>query len=131
MAHQRASDRQHLLLASAEGLGQLPTALAQDGKQRPDPLEVRLHRARIGPVVGAQPQVLVHCHGWEDAAIFWNERNAEVRQPVRRHSGDVLVVQVDRPASGRQESRDDLHQRALAGAVGADDGHGFARIHHQ
>ena len=48
---------------------------------------------------------------------------AQVAQPhvAKRHA-----VQADRAAGGIGEARDQVGQRALAAAVGADDGHGLA-----
>src|SRR5690606_42159506 len=41
---------------------------------------------------------------------------------MRRRSGDVASVEQNAPAGRRHESGDDVEQRGLAGAVGADQG---------
>ena len=45
---------------------------------------------------------------------------------LRRAAGDVLAIEHHAAGSRRQHARDQCHQRALAGAVGADHGMAFA-----
>src|SRR5664279_5212129 len=55
-------------------------------------------------------------------------RHAEVRAPTARRAGDVLAEQPDRAAVGRDLAGDQVEQRGLAGAIGADDQPPLARL---
>ena len=56
-AHQRAGEREHLLLAAGERAGVLVEPLADPGEVAAHPLDVAVERA--APRVGAEPQVLL------------------------------------------------------------------------
>src|SRR5664280_1549100 len=55
-------------------------------------------------------------------------RHAEMRAAPARRLGNVLPEQMDRAFVGRDLAGDQIEQRGLAGAVGADDQPAFARL---
>ncbi|MEY9246242.1 hypothetical protein ABIF27_006897 [Bradyrhizobium elkanii] len=55
-------------------------------------------------------------------------RDAQPRDLVGRHAGDVAAVELDRAGAGARPAEDRHHQRRLAGAVGADQGDDLAAI---
>jgi len=54
-----------------------------------------------------------------------------VEPPPARDTRDVLVEQSDRAAVGRELARDQVEERGLAGAVGADDEPALAGLDRQ
>ena len=56
----------------------------------------------------------------EDAAALRRLRDAEARDVVGRHGGDVAAVEADRSRAGARRTEDGHHQRRFAGAVRAD-----------
>ena len=70
--------------------------------------------------VGAHLQVFHHGHAREDPPALGRLRDAQPRDLVRRHVGDVAAVEQDLARAGARPAEDRHHQRRLAGAVGAD-----------
>jgi hypothetical protein len=68
----------------------------------------------------AHLQVFQHRHAREDAAALRRLRDAQPRDLVGRHRGDVVAVEQDLARAGARPAEDRHHQRRLAGAVGAD-----------
>src|SRR5207249_6991004 len=60
--HQRAADREHLLLAAAERAGELAPALAQAREPLEDFGERALDRLAVAPAVRAHPEILEDRH---------------------------------------------------------------------
>ena len=54
--------------------------------------------------------------------VLEGARNAAARQAFRRHPGDLLAAQANRAGARRVDAGDQIEQRGLAGAVGADHG---------
>ena len=103
----------------------LVPALLEPGKESEAVREVV--RARTaGPAVGAQNQVFLHAHPAEHLTPLGHERDAATDQVLGFDRGDVLILERDDAAPRGQQSRDGLHERGLAGAVGADDRDDFA-----
>src|SRR4051794_31359504 len=73
--HERARERQHLLLAAAQRPGLLLAPLRQPGEVREDPLELGLDRAAAR--IGAEAEVLRDCQLRERAAPLGHVRDAE------------------------------------------------------
>src|SRR5262245_61518838 len=83
--------------------------------------------ARSASGVGTQPQVLDHRHVLDDAAPFHYLEDAAMHDAVRRQARDLLAVEPDAAAGDlavldREQARDRLERRRLAGAVGAEEG---------
>ena len=93
-AHQRAADRQHLLLAAGQRAAALAHALLQQREQREDALRGRRRNRRRWVGDGrAHLQVFQHAHAREDAPAFRRLRDAQPRDLVRRQCGDVAAVE--------------------------------------
>jgi hypothetical protein len=72
--------------------------------------------------------ILERSHGRKVAGSLLHHGDPHLTNAVRRVTGDILTGEPDR-ASGRHfETDDQLEQRALAGAVGADDGENLAIV---
>jgi hypothetical protein len=67
----------------------------------------------------------------KDVLGLRHEGQALEHQAVRRHARDVGAVQQHPPRRDRHQAGHGLHQRRLAGAVGAEDGDDLARLHGQ
>ena len=125
--HERAAERQHLLLATGQVAGHLARARPEDreqllhfGARRLDPVWVLPDRPR------RQPQVLGHRQRGEHALAAGHQRDAAMRRDVGRQLGDVLVLERDRPTTRPHEAADALEQGGLARTVGAQQGHDLA-----
>ena len=117
--HQRAADRQHLLLAARQRAGLLVEARLQDGKVLVDHLAVALDRRLVGARVGGNAQVLVDAEVGEGAAAFRYVADAAAHDLLRRHADDRAAVELDR-ALRTHHAADGAQRRRLAGAVGAE-----------
>ena len=73
VGHQRAADRQHLLLAAGQRLGALVAALVQPRKQFID--ASRFHLCRSGAALGDQ-QILFDAERRENAAALRHQAHA-------------------------------------------------------
>ena len=101
--HQRAADRDHLLLAARERARRLPPPLAQRREHRVHAREaVRARRARPRRVA-AELEVLLHRHAGEEPAPLGHDRDARARDLVRREPGEVLAAETEPP--GRETRR--------------------------
>jgi hypothetical protein len=109
------------------------------GQQRALALQVREHRvhrvqalAPVGLEDGhGQLQVLGDRQVGEHILGLRHEGQALEDQPVRRHARDVSTVQQHPPRRDGHQAGHGLHQRRLAGAVGAEDGDDLAGLHGQ
>src|SRR3954453_8855383 len=129
MSHERAADRDHLLLAAGEGPRALLLSFREPGKERVDAFEVAAELRAVTALEGAHLEVLEHGHAWEQLAALGRLRDAEPHDVVRRFSGDVLAAEHDRAATGMVEPVDRAEHRRLAGAVRADQSHDLALAH--
>ncbi len=130
-AHQRSSNRQHLLLAARQRAALLPRAVAQDGKQPMHAIEIARDGHRVAAAVRAHLQVLAHGQAREDATTL-----GHVRQPARHHlvrgqRADVAALELEQRAATAQDARDAAKGAALARTVGADQAHDLAAMHLQ
>ena len=82
VAHQRAADREHLLLAAREHTARIVGALAQGGEH----VEHVVHRPAAGTpwVLHAEQQILAHGEGREDIAILGDVAQSLARDHVWR-----------------------------------------------
>ncbi|MFK4700966.1 hypothetical protein ABIF42_006560 [Bradyrhizobium diazoefficiens] len=128
-AHQGAADRQHLLLAAGQGSAALGVAFLQPWKQIEDAFQRRVALG-IGASggIGTHLEVLRHAHAREDAPSLRRLRDAQMRDLVGGHVGDVAAFVQDLAGTGPRLAEDGHHQRRLAGAVGADQRHDLAGI---
>ena len=126
-AHQRAADREHLLLAAGQRAAALRHAFPQPRKQVEHALEggCAIVLAREGGV-RAHLQVLRHAHAREDAAALRRLRDSEPRDLVGCDLRDVASIEQDLSGARARPPEDRHHQRRLPGAVGSDQGHDLA-----
>ncbi|GAB7538250.1 hypothetical protein BGC_44720 [Burkholderia sp. 3C] len=115
--HQRAADRQHLLLAARKLRAAIAPPLLQ---AREDPVDVLQLPWRIAP--RAEPQVLLDRQQPEDAAMLRHEAHAARGDPVRREAGQRGAVEAHAALARRHHAGDRLQRGGLAGAVAAQQG---------
>ncbi len=130
--HQRAADRQHLLLAAGEIAGE-PGALLQAREIVEDHVDVGADLV-VAAGEGAEPQVLQRRHVGDDAAALHHLKDAAADDLVGIDAVDALAVEHDFAAGdfavfGLEQSRDRLQRGRLAGAVGAEQRHDGALRH--
>src|SRR4051812_17254775 len=123
LCHQRAADRQHLLLSTRQ-IAREPGALLQSRKVSEDPLHILTHVGR-GPGVRAETKVLDDRHILDDAATFHHLEDAAMHDAVRRQAGNLLAIERnaaagDRAVLHRQQAGNRLEGRRLASAIGAE-----------
>ena len=99
IAHQRARDRQHLLLAAREVGAAAATALAQARKHLPDPVQ-RPARRRGQP---GQHEVFLDVEAAEDAALLGHQLHAQARR-WRAAARAVRRRAVERHAAGARRA---------------------------
>ena len=119
--HQRAADRQHLLLAAGEIAGQ-SRALLQAREISEDHVDVGIDLV-VAAGEGAEPQILDRRHVGDDAAAFHHLENAAADDLVGIDAVDALAVEHDVAAGdfailGLEQAGDRLQRGRLAGAVG-------------
>ncbi len=68
----------------------------------------------------AGQHVLQHRHRPEDADVLEGAGHAEPGTAMRRHIGNIPAGEIDPPGAGRDDAGNQVEQRGLAGAVGAD-----------
>ena len=128
VAHERAPDREHLLLAAGERAGDLGVALGEPGKDlehavdRPARAVVLLLRLR------RHHQVLAHRERAEHAPALRDQADALARDHVGRETGDGFAVQADRAAPRLEKAHDGRHAGGLAGAVASEQAEQPARL---
>ena len=90
-AHQRAADREHLLLAAGKAVCLLAAALAEAREVAVDAVDVALHVA-IAADVGAQAQVLHHRELHEQLAALRDVRDAQGDDLLRGAAVDAVAM---------------------------------------
>src|SRR5690348_3355219 len=126
VAHQRAAQRQHLLLAAREDARFGVRALLQAREQAVHVVE---RPARLlGALLLAEQQVLLDRELGEDVAVLGHVADAAVGDVERALAEDLLVAQADR-AFGGDEPHDRLHRRRAPGAVAPEQAHDLALAH--
>mmetsp|Transcript_5849 Transcript_5849/g.22958 ORF Transcript_5849/g.22958 Transcript_5849/m.22958 type:complete len:216 (-) Transcript_5849:50-697(-) len=123
LAHQRAAQGQHLALAAGQRAGRLRAALLQAREAGVDalqPVAPALVAPRLGPPA-AEQQVVFDAHRAEQLALLGHQGQARHHALFQRQAGDVLAGEAQGRAARRDQAHQRAEQRALAGAVGADD----------
>ena len=127
IGHQRATDRDHLLLAARERRARTAPPLAEDGEQRVDRIEAPRSRPLL---VGADDEVLLDAERGEEPPPLRHHRDSEIDDRRRGQRADGPAVEADGVGRVPYDAGDGAEQRRLAGAVGADDRHRLARLEH-
>ena len=123
---QRPRHREHLLLAARQRAGQLAAPLEQPREVGERRLEHRLGR-HAG--VRHQGEVLLDGQVGEHRATLRHRAQPDPRQLLRARALHVDAAEVDVAAGRLLLPADDLDQRGLAGAVGAEQRHHRALRH--
>ena len=123
-AHQALRHRQHLLLAARQGHGAVVALLGDLRKERQRLLDARRELGALHAVT-RQHDVVVHAELGEDAMALDHVHQSGIHRLARAGLAHVLAAEGDR-AGARQQAGDRLQERALAGAVGAEQGHDLA-----
>ena len=84
LGHQRACDREHLLLAAGKAAGRLVAPRREPGKDAVPVVERAADRALVAQRVGAEREILLHGEIHEGAAPLRDVRDAELRALARR-----------------------------------------------
>src|SRR5438067_3201218 len=119
--HQRARDREHLLLPAGERARRLPPPLGEDREVGRDALEVVLHLAAVTADVGAHLEVFPHGQVREDAAALGAVGDAGPEDRGGGGAVDRRAVEDDAPARRPEQPGDRAQRRRLARAVRADE----------
>ena len=122
VGHERAANRQHLLLATGEVGPQVTASLLQARKQRIDPLQGPGLRA-AQPVVRRGDQVLVHREVGKHLSLLRHQANAQAGDLVGGQPGDVLAGKHNAPATGRPDAHDGTHGGGFTHAIAPQHGH--------
>src|SRR6266481_2657451 len=117
IAHERASDREHLLLATGERARDLGVALGKAGKKLKDAPDGPARVAAVLARLGRHHQIFTHRERTKHAPPLRDEANAFARDHVGRKACDILAVKPDRALSRLEEAHDRRHAGRLAGAV--------------
>src|SRR5437867_203114 len=118
--HQRAGDREHLLLAARERSGDLVPALAQAWEERRHGVERPQHRQITARPASGHREILAHGEAPKDAAALGHERDAVGGYRLRGAPGDGPAVDRHHAVSRRQQAHDDVQRRRLARTVAAE-----------
>ena len=116
IAHQRARDRQHLLLAAAHAPAGTVAHLAEIGKQR-EQLFARPVR-RVRPLrLAADFEIFLDRQVGEDAPLLRHVAEPAAHDRMRRLARDVLAFEHDAARALLDQADDGAEGRRLAGAV--------------
>ena len=128
--HQRASDRDHLLLAARQRAGVLVEPLLDAREQCEHALMVGIEfggRA-MTPAERTQRQVLAHGHAPEQAARLGHQRDAAADDRLRRQPIDALAGKLHGAGGRAHHAEDGLHGGGLARGVAAEQADDFAGL---
>src|SRR2546425_3252637 len=126
--HQRAPDREHLLLAARKRPALLVQAFLQAREEAEDALLVLLDALHVVSRERAHLQVLADGHARKDAPALGRVRDAEPDDLVRRELREVLAAERQLPGAWPQHAGDRAKRGGLARAVAADERHDLALL---
>ena len=129
MCHERATDREHLLLATGERACELFCALLEAREELVHAREVALDAAALLARVGPHQKVVEHDHPRKEAPALGRLADADPHDLVGLGLREVASVEADLPPGGMHESRDRPQRRRLSRTVGADERHNLAGAH--
>jgi hypothetical protein len=121
LQHQRARDRQHLLLAARQRAGLLLDALLEPREIAEDAVALGGDHALVPVGVGRDAQILVDRQRGEGAAALGHVSDPEPHDLLGRHADQVLAGEAD-AAFAAHHVADRPERRRLARAVGAQQG---------
>ena len=119
VGHQRAADRQHLLLAAGQQARQLAAALLQPRKHVEHGVEGPERLAGLGCAC-RHVQVLAHGEAAEHTAALRHQRQPLRGNLLGRQMRDADAEHRDAARPRRQQADGNIHAGGLAGAIAAD-----------
>ena len=125
IGHQRAADRQHLLLAAGQKIAHAAEPLGEPREQVADPVE-RPGLGGVGAVGGGRDQVLARGQVGENLPPLRHQADAELGHPIGRQAADLAAGEADRAGPRRRQPHDRAHGGGLAHAVAAHQRHHLA-----
>src|SRR5215475_1237564 len=108
LGHERAPDREHLLLTAAERPRQLGPPLGQDGEARVHALEGALYSPLVRARVGAHVQVLEDRQLREELAALGDVRDAQAHDRLRGQPVDPSPPEADGTSRRQHQAGDAL-----------------------
>jgi hypothetical protein len=114
VAHQRAANCQHLLLAARQQTGGGIGTRGEVWKHPQHVLEAPF--PRTPGILDAKDQVLPHRQGRKDIPVFGNVTKAQMRDSIARQSGNIMALEPYR-ALRRHLSHDGFDRRGAPDAV--------------
>ena len=131
LGHQRAADREHLLLTAGHRARLLLLAFLQAREQVEDAVHVLGDAGLVLAQVGPEVEVLTHGHALEALAALRRLRDPERDDLLGRGPRDLLAHELDRARAWRREPGDRAQRRGLPGAVRTDQGDDAALLDFQ
>ncbi len=125
IGHQRAADRQHLLLAAGELIAHVALAL---GKLRKEIEHARKRPARAVARSSSRDQVFGDGERRKDLPSLRHQAEPRLRDPVGRQSDERAALEHDAAAKHRQQAHDGVDRRGLTHAVAPQQRHHLAGI---
>src|SRR5262249_15872039 len=126
VAHERAGDGEHLLLAARQRARALVPALLETREQPEDALPRPCAPPRAAPRLARHLQVLAHGQIREDPAVLRHVADAASGHAKGRQADEILASQQDAAGARRSDADDALERRRLAGAVAPEQAHDLA-----
>src|SRR5262249_52221704 len=126
--HERARDREHLLLAAGELKAEIALARTQAGKQLENPLE---RPAATATRAREHGEVLAHRQARKNAALLRHETEAEPRHRIGRQRRDIAVAVANAAGARLEIAHDGEDGRGLARAVAAEQADHLALPHRE
>ena len=126
--HQRAADRDHLLLAARQGAGELLEPLLDAREEREDAGQIFVELGSAAPRIGAHLEIFVDRHAREKAARLEHRRDAAAHPLGGADALQRMALVKDLAASRRDAPHDRLHRRRFARGVAAQQANDLARL---
>src|SRR5882672_10458595 len=124
--HQRAPDREHLLLAARELSGRLVQPFPEPRKISVDEFQIVSDGVAVLARIGAHHQVLAHAQERKHLAPLGHVAKTEPHDLVGFHALDRLAEKFDRALLRIENAGNGLQHRGLAGAIGAQQRYDFS-----
>ena len=124
--HERAADREHLLLAAREGARGLTPPLGEDRKVGAHALEVTHDLRAVSSHVRPHREVLFDREVRKDASPLRTVGDAGLEHIGGLEAADHAVLEKDAPRGRAEEAGDRAERGRFAGAVGPDETHELA-----
>src|SRR5262249_12865939 len=125
IGHQRARDRQHLLLATRE----LPRAVRTPLSKTREELHDALARPWATVSVSRYRKILVNRKRRENATSLRHQPEAQTNNAVRRPSSDIALFKEYLAPPRRSEADNGTNQCGFSHAVSAEDGYDLTPLH--